>query len=80
MSALQVPHSTSQVGPHLHLVLPGELSAHQRRRAHARAVARTHAVVVGRTWALLGTVTAVFGAAWATIAWAFWSIPNAALP
>jgi hypothetical protein len=61
-------------------VLPGEVSAHRRRQAHARSVARAHDLVVGQTWAALGAVAAVFTAAAVTIAWSFWSVPNLPLP
>jgi len=64
----------------LSLVTAGDHSAAWNRRAHARAVARGRDWAVARTYAALGAVFTVFGAAVVTVVTAFLAVPNVPLP
>ncbi len=60
----------------LHVVGAGEVSAAQRRRAHAQAARRTALVMKIKTGVGLGSVFSVLALALATIITSFLAVPN----
>ena len=82
MSALEISYSPNQTkaAPRIHIVRDGETSAHFRRKVHQRGVARTTTYAIVRTYAGLGSITAVFMTAVVTLVAAFMSIPNTPIP
>jgi len=66
--------------PRFHVVVAGEVSPAWRRKVAARALVRAQTIAKAKTYAAAGTVTTLFFAGVATIAHAFWSIPDTPLP
>lgn len=83
MNALKMPATEKEcikTTNHLHLVVPGEVSANFRRKAYARQVARLRGRTAVRTYTALGSVIAVIGLAYATMWSVFVAIPNTPMP
>lgn len=82
MSASEVTYDVGRTyyRPRLHLVSETEVPTGARGRTGVRTVPGIPARVRMKTYAALGSVAAVFTAGFATVVWAFLSIPNTPLP